>query len=167
MYVWRSSSSRWFRDFASATRSTKLAVRKTDSNKRSVLQRPTSCSYLYFSYATYPLAHPLTPSFALSSAFANLPYPILSWLSLRRNNCSRTMHLLEALHVRQQHDANRNKNVAKREGEKQKRKKIPRARLRQTFARFLIQEFFSKAFSRRNARQRNCLDWYSVCFLYF
>jgi len=59
--------------------------------------------------------HPLTlsPSFTLFTS-PQIPYPILSRLSLERNNCSRTMHLLEALHVRQQHDANRNKNAAKR-----------------------------------------------------
>lgn len=58
--------------------------------------------------------HPLTSSPVLRPlTFLQIPYPILSRLSLGRNNCSRTMHLLEALHVRQQHDANRNKNVAK------------------------------------------------------
>lgn len=52
------------------------------------------------------------------------------------------MHFLEVLHIRQQHDANRNKNMAKRERERE-RKTL--RHLRQTFARFLIQKFFSKA----------------------
>lgn len=92
-----------------------------------------------------PPSHPISPVFR-PLASLQIPYPILSRLSLERNNCSRTMHLLEALHVHQQHDANRNKNAAKRRRARAREKERDFPHLRQTFARLLIQEFFSEVF---------------------
>lgn len=130
----------------------------TDSNKRSVYSDP-----LLARISISRVQPPSYPSFTLSRP-CKIPYPILSRLSLERNNCSRTMHLLEALHVRQ-HDANRNKNAAKRrrtkkrkregrekEGEREgarERETFPH--LRQTFVRLLIQEFFSEAFESQDS----------------
>lgn len=80
--------------------------KNTDSNKTSVYNDLLFCSCLHFSCAE-------PPSRLVSSLSrpANLVSYLISWLSLKRNNCSRTMHLLEVLHIRQQHDTNRNKNT--------------------------------------------------------
>jgi len=115
--------------------------KNTDSNKRSVYSDLLFVRVSIFRVQNRPPALFLPPLPLTPRKSRILSY---IWLSLKRNNCSRTMHLLEVLHIRQQHDTNRNKNTLTVKERKRKLSRVFGKHLRASWYRSFSQKLANR-----------------------